>query len=136
MVQKALEVRGHENVHAGRGGLEELPLCGVGAGGEEIGQHVVLIGSADQLAHGQAHALCIVACQNVAEVAGGYAEVHFIAEGDPARLEQLGIGGKVIDDLRQQNGLSDAPVRFDVAEVFPLDSGRWMVHIIRGAFLT
>ena len=36
----------------------------------------------------------------------------------------------------QQNGLSDAPVRFDVAEVFPLDSGRWMVHIIRGAFLT
>ena len=35
----------------------------------------------------------------------------------------------------QVNGLSDAPVRFDVAEVFPLDSGRWMIHIIRGAFL-
>ena len=35
----------------------------------------------------------------------------------------------------QQNDLSDAPVRFDVAEVIPLDSGRWMVHIIRGAFL-
>ena len=34
----------------------------------------------------------------------------------------------------QQNGLSDAPVRFDVAEVFPLDSGRWMVHIIRALF--
>ena len=26
------------------------------------------------------------------------------------------------------------PVRFDVAEVVPLDSGRWMVHIIKGAF--
>ncbi len=36
----------------------------------------------------------------------------------------------------QQTGLSDAPVRFDVAEVNPLDSGRWMVHIIRGAFLS
>ena len=35
----------------------------------------------------------------------------------------------------QRTGLSDAPVRFDVAEVNPLDSGRWMVHIIRGAFL-
>ena len=35
----------------------------------------------------------------------------------------------------QCTGQSDAPVRFDVAEVFPLDSGRWMVHIIRGAFL-
>ena len=35
----------------------------------------------------------------------------------------------------QVTGQSDVPVRFDVAEVFPLDSGRWMVHIIRGAFL-
>ena len=35
----------------------------------------------------------------------------------------------------QTTGQSSAPVRFDVAEVFPLDSGRWMVHIIRGAFL-
>ena len=35
----------------------------------------------------------------------------------------------------QQKELSDFPVRFDVAEVNPLDSGRWMIHIIRGAFL-
>ncbi len=35
----------------------------------------------------------------------------------------------------QTSGQSNAPVRFDVAEVLPLDSGRWMVHIIRGAFL-
>jgi putative endonuclease len=34
----------------------------------------------------------------------------------------------------QQTGQSDAPARFDVAEVTPLDSGRWMVHIIKGAF--
>ena len=35
----------------------------------------------------------------------------------------------------QTSGQSNAPVRFDVAEVLPLDSGRWMVHIIKGAFL-
>ena len=35
----------------------------------------------------------------------------------------------------QHTGQSDEQVRFDVAEVTPLDSGRWMVHIIRGAFL-
>lgn len=34
----------------------------------------------------------------------------------------------------QHTGQSDEPVRFDVAEVTPLDSGRWMVHIIKGAF--
>ena len=34
----------------------------------------------------------------------------------------------------QQTRQSDEPVRFDVAEVTPLDSGRWMVHIIKGAF--
>ena len=35
----------------------------------------------------------------------------------------------------QSTHQSDEPVRFDVAEVIPLDSGRWMVHIIKGAFL-
>ena len=34
----------------------------------------------------------------------------------------------------QQTGQSEKPVRFDVAEVTPLDSGRWMVQIIKGAF--
>ena len=34
----------------------------------------------------------------------------------------------------QRTGQSDEPMRFDVAEVTPLDSGRWMVHIIKGAF--
>ena len=34
----------------------------------------------------------------------------------------------------QHTGQSDEPIRFDVAEVTPLDSGRWMVHIIKGAF--
>ena len=34
----------------------------------------------------------------------------------------------------QSTRQSDEPVRFDVAEVVPLDSGRWMVHIIKGAF--
>ena len=34
----------------------------------------------------------------------------------------------------QHTNQSDQPMRFDVAEVTPLDSGRWMVHIIKGAF--
>ena len=34
----------------------------------------------------------------------------------------------------QRTDQSDVPMRFDVAEVTPLDSGRWMVQIIRGAF--
>ena len=34
----------------------------------------------------------------------------------------------------QKTDQSDVPMRFDVAEVTPLDSGRWMVHIIKGAF--
>ncbi len=35
----------------------------------------------------------------------------------------------------QHTGQSEAPVRFDVAEVTPLDSGRAMVHIIKDAFI-
>ena len=100
MIQQTLQVGGHQNVHAGRGGLEELPLCRISTGGEEVGQDVVLIGGADQLTHGQTHALGIVACQNVAEVARRHTEVHGIAEGDLAGLEQLCVSGKVVDDLR------------------------------------
>ncbi len=65
--------------------LKNSRFAVVGAGGEEIGQHVVLVGSADQLPHGQTHPLCVVACQDVAEVAGGHTEVHLVAEGDPCR---------------------------------------------------
>jgi len=35
----------------------------------------------------------------------------------------------------QSTGQSEEPLRFDVAEVTPLDSGGWMVHIIKGAFI-
>ena len=34
----------------------------------------------------------------------------------------------------QQTGQSEAFTRFDVAEVTLLDSGRWIVHIIKSAF--
>ena len=102
MVEQTLEVRGHEDVHAGRSGLIELPLCGVSTGGKEVGQDVVLVGGADQLADGQAHLLCIVAGQNIAEVSGGDAEIGLVAEDNFSRLEQLGISGEVIDDLRHE----------------------------------
>lgn len=35
----------------------------------------------------------------------------------------------------QHTGQGDSAVRFDVAEVTPLDSGRAMVHIIKDAFI-
>ena len=58
------------------------PLAVVGTGVDKISQNLVGVGGADQLAHGQTQQLCQVACQNVTEVAGGNAEVHFIADLD------------------------------------------------------
>ncbi|MFR2089378.1 MAG: YraN family protein [Faecalibacterium sp.] len=51
---------------------------------------------------------------------------------DPAKQHRLICAAQ---EYLQQTGQSEEPVRFDVAEVVPLDSGRWMVHIIKGAFL-
>ena len=51
---------------------------------------------------------------------------------DPAKQHRLICAAQ---KYLQQTGQSEEPVRFDVAEVVPLDSGRWMVHIIKGAFL-
>ena len=50
---------------------------------------------------------------------------------DPAKQHRLICAAQ---KYLQQTGLSEEPVRFDVAEVVPLDSGRWMVHIIKGPF--
>ena len=49
----------------------------------------------------------------------------------PAKQKKLIRAAKLYLQTTDQ---SDEPVRFDVAEVMPLDSGRWMVHIIKGAF--
>ena len=59
------------------------------------------------------------------------------AVADPAEAVTRAKQRKLIRAAKaylQQTGQSDDPVRFDVAEVTPLDSGRWMVHIIKGAF--
>ena len=107
MVKQTLQIRRDQNIHAGRSGLEELPLGRIRAGGEEIRQDVVLVGRADQLAHRQTHLLGIIARKDVAEVAGGDAEVHLVAKGDRSGLEQLGIGREVVDDLRHQTAPVD-----------------------------
>ena len=107
MVQQAFQVRRDQNIHAGRSGfVERAPGC-VSTGGEEVGEDIVFVGSADQLAHGQAHLLGVIARQNVAEVAGGDAEIHCVAQRDLPRLEKLGVGGKIIDDLRDQTAPVD-----------------------------
>ena len=72
----------------------------------------------------------VVICEVKTRSAGALARPA--AAVDAAKQRRLICAAQV---YLQQSGLSDAPVRFDVAEVKPLDSGRWMVHIIRGAFL-
>ena len=64
-------------------------------------------------------------------------EIDLIPLAAPAAAVTLAKQRKLIRTAEyylQQTGQSDEPVRFDVAEVTPLDSGRWMVHIIKGAF--
>ena len=52
---------------------------------------------------------------------------------DPAKQHRLICAAQ---KYLQQTGQSEEPVRFDVAEVVPLDSGRWMVHIINKGCLS
>ena len=107
MIEQALQIGGHQNIHAGRSGLEEFPLGSISTGGQEVGQDVVLIGSADQSAHRQAHLLCIVARQNIAKISRRHTEVHLVTKAHLPHLEQLGVGGKVVNDLRHQTAPVD-----------------------------
>ena len=101
-VQHALQVGADEDVHRRRDGRVERTVAVVDTGGQEVSQHVVLVARDDELGDGQAHALGIVAGQDIAEVAGRYAELHGVAGLDGAGAQQLRIGGKVVDDLRYQ----------------------------------
>ena len=107
MIEQALQIGRHQNIHAGRSGLEEFPLGSISTGGQEIGQDVVLIGSANQSAHRQAHLLCIVARQNITKIARRHTEVHLVTKAHLPCLEQLGVGGKVVNDLRHQTAPVD-----------------------------
>ena len=73
----------------------------IDAGADKVRQDVIGIGSAEQLVDGHTHALGVVTGQNVAEVAGGDAEIDLVAHLNVAALDQLGIGGHIVDDLRQ-----------------------------------
>ena len=101
-VQHALQIGANKDVHRRRDGREERAVTVVNAGGQEVGKHVVLVARHDELGDGQTHALGVVAGQDIAKVAGRYAELHGVAGLDGAGAQQLRIGGKVVDDLRYQ----------------------------------
>ena len=102
VVQQALQVTGNEDVHRGGGGGVKLPAAVVHPGADEVGEDLVLVGGAHQLAHRQAHAFAVVGRQDVPEVARGHHHVHGLAQGQGPGADQLGIGVEVVDDLGQQ----------------------------------
>ena len=58
----------------------ESSVAVVCAGLEEIGEYIVLIRCADELADRQPHLLCVPASEDVAEVAGRDGKVDLVAE--------------------------------------------------------
>ena len=80
----------------------ELPSPVVDAGADKVGEHLVPVGGAHQLAHGQAHLPAVVGGQDVAEVAGGHHHVHGLPQGEGALFRQPEVGVEVVDNLGQQ----------------------------------
>ena len=74
---------------------------------DKIRKDVVAVGGADQLADGHPHLFGIIGRENVAEVAGGHAHIDGIPFLDPALLQQIAVGGDVVDDLRQDTAPVD-----------------------------
>ena len=102
MVQKTLQVAGDQDIHGRRSRLVEGAAGIIGTGLDEVGQDVILVGSANQLAHRQAHLLGIITGQDIAKVSGRHAEVHRLSPGNIALLHQAEVGIEVVHDLRHQ----------------------------------
>ena len=82
----------------------ERPVAVVYPGADEIRQHIVAVGGADQLPHRQPHPLGVVAGQNIAEIPRGHAEIHWLAQLDLMGFQQVAVGGNIVNHLRK-----DAP---------------------------
>ena len=103
VVEQPLEVGRDEDVHGRRGRLDQR------AGGdvvdparEEVEEHVVAVAGAEQAADGHAHVLGVPGGEDVAEVAGGHADVDALAVRHRAARGEVGVPARVVGDLRQQ----------------------------------
>ena len=70
------------------------------AGTDEIGQHIVRVGCADQLTNRKSHALRQIAGQNIAKIAGGNSEIHCFTQRDAAGQQKILICFIIIYYLR------------------------------------
>ena len=77
-------------------------ICMIEAGAQEIGDNVVGVDRADELAHGQSRLERVVRRQNVAEIVGGDNEIDLRAHADPLGAHQREVRVEVIHDLGQQ----------------------------------
>ena len=100
--EKPFEIGGDENVHGGGHRAVEVAVGVVRPRFEELGEHFVAVGGAEQLPHGQPHLLGVPARENVPEIAGGDGEIDGRARFDLRRGHEIGVGGKIIDDLGHQ----------------------------------
>ena len=107
MIQHAFEVRRDQDIHRRAGRSVERTVPVVSAGPDEIGQHVVPVGGADQFRDRHAHVFGIDGGQDVAEIAGRHRHIERFARLDPARPDQVAVSGHIIDDLRHQTAEID-----------------------------
>ena len=70
--------------------------------GNDIGQHLVFIGSAEKHMNGQTHFFGVISRQNISEIPCGHNDIDGFAFGDFAVPAQSGIGFEIINDLREQ----------------------------------
>ena len=73
----------------------------IDAGADEICQHVVAVGGADELPHGHAHLPGVVAGQDIAEVPGGHTVVDLLPQPDLTGVQEVAVGGDIVDHLGQ-----------------------------------
>ena len=81
------------------------------AGAEEVCQHVIFIGCANQLGNRNAHLLCKISRQNIAKVAGRHADVDGIAHLDISAVEHVAVCRDIICNLRCQTAPVDGVCR-------------------------
>ena len=99
--QQTLQVAGNQDVHGRRTGVIKSTVAVIFSGTDEISQDVIAVGCTDKLVERHTHLTGVESGQNIAEVAGGNANIHRFPGLHTLITQQVTVGGNVVDDLRQ-----------------------------------
>ena len=90
-MEHPFQIGRYQDIHRGTFGSVKLPVAVIDAGTDEVGQHIIPVGCANESADRHPHFFGINCCQNIAEVSGRHDNIEFFPGPERTIFQQVAI---------------------------------------------